>query len=224
MVTIPATQCRNAFVAGPTVVPEIASCFASVSSRQFSGSNAYNCVKNAPVFCQTVAGSCGADGVPETPAPTDAVANGGFESGGLSSWSLTSSLGDDSVLAVSVSSERPYRGAYSLKAIFSNTNGGSRMYVQDFNLQPGVAYQASWWWYSTNSAALTVSRMQFSGGGISFIKDAATSSGPTGQWVQTTQTFTAGGSSGRVYFMIYGNVGSVGNTFYVDDISITPVV
>jgi len=98
------------------------------------------------------------------------------------------------------------------------------MYVQDLKLQPGVTYQASWWWYSTNSAAATVSRMQFSGGGTSFLKDVGTSSGPTGQWVQATQTFTSGASFGRVYFSVYGNKGSAGNTFYVDDIIIIPVV
>lgn len=140
----------------------------------------------------------------------------------MSGWTPAGST-DPSVMSAAVSSDISYDGGtYSLKSVFANSNGGSFAWYQDVSLEPGASYVASWWWYSTNSAASTVSRMQFTGA-AAFVKDASTTGGPVGQWVQVTQSFTAGASFGRVRFSVYGNRGSAGNTFYVDDIALTRV-
>lgn len=169
------------------------------------------------------AGTCDENGLPVKPAQINVIPDGSFESGGLGAWSISSSLSDASVIALSVSGDRSFTGRYGLKAVFSNTNGGSVTYTQIVKLQPGITYVASWWWYSTNAGASTVSRMQYTAGGVGFLKDAVTLNAAVGSWVQATQTFTATTSFGRLYFSMYGNKGAATNTFFVDDITILPL-
>jgi hypothetical protein len=223
-VTPVASQCRNAFVAGTVTPSAIASCFTNVNSPQFNGASAYSCVGNAPLYCQFNTVCVGSTPTGSQPAPTNAISDGGFESGNLNAWTASSTVGADSVIAVSVSGDQPHTGTYSLKTVFSNTDGGSRTWFQDLQVEPGAAYEVSWWWYSTNSAASTVSRVQISGfGGVSILKDASTLNGPTNTWVQATQNFTTGGTAGRIYLSVFGNEGNAANTFYVDDLTLTRV-
>jgi hypothetical protein len=66
--------------------------------------------------------------------------------------------------------------------------------------------------------------MQFTAGGVSFLKDAATFNQPTGQWIQAKQTFTSTTSFGRFFFSMYGNKAAAANVFYVDDIIVRPLI
>lgn len=194
-----------------------------MGSGQFVGASAWNCVTEADVYCKFTTAPCGS---PPPPAPTNALANAGFESGSLGPWTLTSTLGTDSVINVGVVSGSGHDGsAFSLKAVYDNTNGGSRTFTQfDVKLEAGAEYEASWWWYSTNSAAATVTRMQFTASTASFLLDVSTMNQPTGQWIRASKKFRAVTSFATVRFSMFGNRANGANTFYVDDISILKVV
>ncbi|KAK3386656.1 hypothetical protein B0H63DRAFT_139416 [Podospora didyma] len=227
-VTPTATSCRNSFLAGTTTPAAIAACFTNVNSPQFVGASAWACVTNADVYCKFTTAPCGGaapTGAPPPAAqPTNILANPGFESGSPSPWTLSSTLGTDSVIGVSVvTNQERHSGASSLRAVYDNTNGGSRTYMQIVSLEPGADYEASWWYYSTNSAASTVTRMQFAGA-ATFVYDVATLNMPTGQWIRTSKLFTATTSFGTVRFSMFGNKANAPNTFFVDDISIMKVV
>lgn len=138
-------------------------------------------------------------------------------------------MGSDSVINVAVvggPGEITHDGsAFSLKAIFDSSNAGSRTLVNfDVKLQAGAEYEASWWWYSTNSVANTVTRMQFTAGSSSFVYDVGTAGQPTGQWIRASKRFQAVTSFATVRFSMFGNRGNAPNTFYADDISIIKVV
>jgi hypothetical protein len=212
---------------GATIAPEVASCFSNLSRPQsFTATSAYACVTNAPIFCQFntfCADSPQATATSGSPAPTNPVSNGNFETGDMSGWISTGGFSDPAAMSVAVSSDISHdAGTYSLKSVFTNSNGGLFSWYQDVSLEPGANYVASWWWYSTNSAASTMSRMQFTGA-AAFVKDAPTTGGPVGQWVQVTQSFTAAASFGRVRLSVSGNKQAAGNTFYVDDFALTRV-
>ena len=223
-----ATNCRNYFVVGTTPAPAVASCFTDVTRPSFQASSAYDCVAGADVYCRSsevCATATAATDAAGNPLPTSAgvtVEDGDFEAG--RAWPLDSSSGADSVLSVEVSADRSHGGgSYALKAVFHNTSGASKTYRQVVLWEPGAAYEASWWWWSENPLASTTSRMQISGAGLTFLHDAPTLGGPTGQWVRTSQTFTAAASFGTVRFTVYGNRQGGANTFYVDDIQFVKV-
>lgn len=217
-VTVPATNCRNSFIVGPTPIPEIASCFTNANSPSFQPMSAYSCVASAHVYCRSSVVCATTTDAAGNPLPTSGVTvdNGGFEAG--RTWPLDTSSGADSVLGVAVSADRSHSGNYALKGVFDNTSGASRTYRQLVFWEPGATYEASWWWWSENSQASTTSRMQISGAGLTFLHDAPTFGGPTGQWVRTSKTFTPTASFGDVRFTMYGNQQGGANTFYVDDI------
>ncbi|KAK5656749.1 hypothetical protein OQA88_4297 [Cercophora sp. LCS_1] len=218
-VTVPATNCRNFFNVAATPIPEIASCFEGYASRAWNPASAYSCISNAPVYCSTTVTSvCSA--ATDAPAPAPTYINlAGFESGDMGPWAANTNNGGD-VIKTSVSTEVTHSGTYALRTEFSNANGGSRMWIRDVaGLSPGN-WELSWWWYSTNSAASTTSRVQFNGAGVSFVSDAPTKGGLTGQWVRHSTTFTAAASVGRFYFSVYGNQQDGPNVFYVDDIEL----
>ncbi len=224
LATAPASQCRNAFLAQATVVPEIASCFTDLSSpAKFAATAAYTCVANADVYCQSTT-LCKADatvGAPAGPVATNVLGEGGFEDAQL--WPSQTNSGADDVISTSVSTDMAHSGTYSLKTVFSNTNGGSRAWTKSVRLTPGATYELSLWFWSENAQASTVVRTQFSGGGVSFVYDVATLGQPTGQWVRASKTFTPLATSGTVYFSVYGNKAAAANQFYVDDISIVQI-
>lgn len=224
--TAAASQCSAAYYTGATNAA-IASCFTNIRSPQlFSGPSAYACVSAAPVYCSYETLCVGATPTgPVASIPTNAVDDGGFEAGHIpSSWTASGTMSPDSVISVSVSTDVARQGAYALKTVFANTNGGSRGWTQQLSLEPGALYEASWWYYSTNSAANTVSRMQLSGGGLSsFLLDASTRGGLTNTWVRVSQRFTPTASFANMYFSVYGNLGDAANVFYVDDVAVTKV-
>ncbi len=222
--TIYASQCRNAFLAQATVVPEIASCFTAIASpAKFTATAAYSCVANADVYCQSTT-LCKADatvGAPAGPVATNVLGEGGFEDAQL--WPSQTSTGGDDVISCSVSTDMAHSGTHSLKTVFSNTNGGTRGWAKSVRLTPGATYELSWWFWSTNAQATTVMRSQFTTGGVSTLYDVSTLGQPTGQWVRTSKTFTPLTNSATVYFSIYGNKAAAANLFYVDDISIVQI-
>lgn len=219
-------SCYSAFVANTAVSPAALSCFTALAGPAFTATSMYSCIQNAPsMYCQYTTPPCGATATGgASPAPTNAVTDGGFESGGVASWTPVGSTVDDSIMQVSVSGDLPHTGAKSLKVVYNNANGRSRIYMKQISLQPGATHLISWWWYSTNSASSSWSQMQLTGGGVSFIFQANTLGGPTNQWVQATKIFTAQTSFATIWFSVIANMGAAGNTFYVDDISITQVV
>ncbi|KAK4163863.1 WSC domain-containing protein [Cladorrhinum sp. PSN259] len=213
-VTAAATNCRNIFNVG-TVLPEIASCFTDATRPNFVATSAYACVANADVYCKPTAVCATGGGF----QPTSVVDNGGFEAGVL--WDLNTASG--TAIDVSVTTERTHNGNYALRGVFDNTNGASRTYKKMVFWEPNATYEVSWWWWSESSAASTTSRMQITGAGITFLHDAPTFGGPTGQWVRTSQSFSTTASFGTLFFTMYGNKQGGANTFYVDDIQIIKV-
>jgi hypothetical protein len=175
------------------------------------------------VYCATATVCKDAAGVsaPGAPTPTNVLGEGGFEDG--VTWTPGSTLGGDDAIVVGVAGDVVHSGRFALKAVFTNVGGGSRGFTRQVSLEPGATYAVSWWWWSSNAQSSTVTRMQFNGGGVSFLKDVTTFGGATGPWVKVEHEFTAGGSFGTVNFSMYGNKAAAANTFYVDDISIIRV-
>lgn len=107
----------------------------------------WSCVTEADVFCKFTTAPCGS---PPPPAPTNVLPNAGFESGSLSSGTLVANqnMGSDSIinLAVSDSSGNPtHGGAFSLRAVYDNSNGGSRTIANfDVKLEAGAEYEAKY--------------------------------------------------------------------------------
>jgi hypothetical protein len=180
-------------------------------------------VSAAPVYCQYETVCVGATATGSVASfPTNAVDDGGFESGAISSsWTMYGDMSSDSVLSAAVSADVAHEGSYSLKTVFTNTDGGSRGWTQSLSLEPGALYEVSWWYYSTTSTSNTVSRVQIVGGGLSVLKDASTLNAPADTWVQVTQQFTPTANFATLYFLVFGNKGDGANVFYVDDIAIT---
>lgn len=216
-----AAQCKNAFLAGTTVAPSIAPCFTAMGTpAQFTATSVYSCVASASVYCQP-ATVC----KPSAPVATNVLGEGGFEDAQL--WpqaNVGSQMGNDAVIASSVSAERARTGSYALKTVFSNTSGGSRAWAKTVRLNAGATYELSWWFWSENARASTVTRMQFVNPGSSAVVfDTSTYGQPTGQWVRTSKVVTTASSFATVYFSVYGNWGAAANVVYVDDISIVQV-
>ncbi|KAK4188599.1 WSC domain-containing protein [Podospora australis] len=225
-----ASQCRNAFLVGGSPVPAVAGCFENIGRPQFVATSAYSCVAAADVLCRTgtVAVCDGATATPTDgssgPVSTNALdPDGGFERGTLWTGTRTDS-GNDDIIRVSVSSEQVHSGNHAMKVEFSGANAGSRGWTQPISgLAPGVEYEYSMWFWTENTSANTVIRLQFNGGGVTFLADASTMQlGRAGQWTRYSYRFTTVTTFGSVYFSVYGNRGAA-NVFYVDDMSIARV-
>jgi len=216
-----AAACRDAFRIGETVVDEIASCFDDILSPLFDGELTWDCIASADVYCpKTRLPPCSALA---TSTPQNALEDGGFESGRL--WALSAASGHDAILNVSVADDRAHGGQYSLKAVFSNDNGGSRTYAQRVRLVPGAQHEIPWWFYSSNPAAATSSQIEFVGGGLSFLVEAPTQGIKPGRWIKVSRLFVAPASFGTVYFTVSGSRAKTADpqVLYVDDISIREV-
>jgi len=165
-----------------------------------------------------------------TPAPTNAVVNGNFETGSLSSWTLwnaNGALGSESVLGASVTTGTAYSGRYALRLSYNNAVGTYlRQWKQDgIKLEPGATYAASYMFYQNFGQSAMKTKLQFAGGGgVAFTKTFDHFNTAAGVWTKVTEQFVAAASFGTVYFQLDATQGGGPNTIHVDNISIQKVV
>lgn len=219
-----AIACSRAFTA-PVAIPALtsASCFVGLNLPNYNAASAYSCVQNAGVICAT-ATACSTP----TPAPTNIVANGGFDSGALSPWILISASGAESVLGTSLAIGTAYGGRYALKMAHNNAAGISlREWKQDsLQLEPGATYAMSYRFYQSFGQSAIKTSLRFGSSDTSSLifKTFDHFNTPAGVWTKVADQFVAPASFGTVVFGVRATQGGGPNTIYVDNITIQKVV
>jgi hypothetical protein len=155
-------------------------------------------------------------------AQTQAIVNGGFETGSFSSWTPATGT-----LAPVVSTAKPHTGTYS--ALLGHTakpeiNGNASIY-QTITIPAGdTATLSYWYWASTTdtiSYAWQEAQIQSSTG--TTLAQVTKVASNTKAWTQVTYNLSSyAGQTIRVYFNVHGNGYASDYVYmYLDDVSVT---
>jgi subtilase family serine protease len=138
----------------------------------------------------------------------NAVANGGFETGDYSGWTLADGGGPDLVTGTTVS---PHAGSYCFA--FGQANSSATL-TQSLQTVPGQPYLISFWLSNPKSGTIEQFQANWNGTLLYSVNNPAAFS-----WTNKKFTVTATNSSATLQFVVRNDPWYFG----LDDVSVTPI-
>lgn len=206
-------------------VTQAAPCFAGYGANldSFDATSAFSCISSASIYCQSTSSCAPAATASAAPIVIPEFTNNGFEHGSLENWKVAPAATPENLIS-SISSDVAHSGQYSLKIQFNNLASENIAISHRVRFEPGARYKYSFWYYSaiTNQSPGTLGlKAEYPGSGLMLV--IGTSNVAVGRWIQQTFTITPTASFGSVVITYAGTKGTVGNVFYIDDVSVTKV-
>ena len=162
----------------------------------------------ATIYCYKNSGSgpgfCDDFSIVKLTNPANLVVNGGFETGSLAPWGLSSSV------AVSVTASAAHSGSFGLATAAANS--GVQQTIS--GLQPGTTYVLTGWLHAVAGEQIALGVKSF-GAAESFHQVAGATYGPA------AVVFTTGTASTQATVYCYKNAGSAAGV--CDDVAVMPV-
>jgi hypothetical protein len=162
----------------------------------------------ATIYCYKNSGSgpgfCDDFSIVKLTNPANLVVNGGFETGSLAPWGLSSSV------AVSVTASAAHSGSFGLAT--GAANSGVQQTIS--GLQPGTTYVLTGWLHAVAGEQIALGVKSF-GAAESFHQVAGATYGPA------AVVFTTGTASTQATVYCYKNAGSAAGV--CDDVAVMPV-